>query len=247
MLPLCLDLYQEPLLYIKLTCMLNRCLINFVLLNKRLINMQEIKTQDKRDDILDVAEHLFASQGFEAVSIREISKAAEINIAMVSYYFGSKEKLYEEVINRKLIFSDMLRKEIDQHNSPADKLFALVDIYIEKFFERREFQNIIFREMTMNQRTAMADKITTQIHQNFMLAVDIIQKGIKQKEFKKVDVEMTVMSIIGIIRMYTTSGPMACKILHISEASDAFDVKQRNRIRKHLRDLLVNHLGIESK
>ncbi|MFN8237858.1 MAG: TetR/AcrR family transcriptional regulator [Chitinophagales bacterium] len=209
--------------------------------------MEENKPQDKREDILDIAEQLFAEQGFEAVSIREISKTADINIAMVSYYFGSKEKLYEEVINRKLIHTEMLLKQVEKYSSYTDKLFALVDMYIDKFFERRAFQNIIFREMTMNQRTDMAEKITVQIHQNFILTVDIINKGIKQKEFKKVDVELTVMSIIGIIRMYTTSGAMACKIMHLNEVSDAFDQKQKARLRKHLRELLINHLGIESK
>lgn len=121
--------------------------------------MEETKISDKRDYILDVAERLFAEQGFEAISVREISKAAEINIAMVSYYFGSKEKLYEDVINRKLISSDTIAKSVEQHTSSMDKLFAMVDLYIEKFFERRLFQNIIFREMAMNQRTAMAEKL----------------------------------------------------------------------------------------
>ena len=146
--------------------------------------MEETKISDKRDYILDVAERLFAEQGFEAISVREISKAAEINIAMVSYYFGSKEKLYEDVINRKLISSDTIAKSVEQHTSSMDKLFAMVDLYIEKFFERRLFQNIIFREMTMNQRTAMAEKITVQVHKNFLLAYDIIQTGIDNKEFK---------------------------------------------------------------
>ncbi|MBK9794177.1 MAG: TetR/AcrR family transcriptional regulator [Sphingobacteriales bacterium] len=96
---------------------------------------QENKIQDKREDILDVAERLFAEQGFEAVSIREISKEADINIAMVSYYFGSKEKLYEEVIDRKLISTNMLSNQIEQHATYTDKLFALVDVYIDKFLK----------------------------------------------------------------------------------------------------------------
>jgi AcrR family transcriptional regulator len=203
------------------------------------------KIQDKREDILDVAENLFAEQGFEAVSIRDISKAAGINIAMVSYYFGSKEKLYEDVINRKLISTELLHRHTDHCTTYTEKLFALVDIYIEKFFERRQFQNIIFREMTMNQRTVMAEKITAMVHQNFLLVVDIINKGIKQKEFRKVDVEMTVMSVIGIIRMYTTSGNMACKILKVDKECDAFDQKHKTRLRKHIREVLSNHLGIE--
>ena len=67
----------------------------------------------------------------------------------------------------------------------------------------------------------------------------------EDKEFKKVDVEMTVMSIMGIVRMYITSGSMACKILNIKNEEDAFDQKQRNRLKKHLRELLVNHLQIK--
>jgi AcrR family transcriptional regulator len=85
--------------------------------------MEEFKVQDKRDDILDVAEKLFAEQGFEAISVREISKAADINIAMVSYYFGSKEKLYEEVVNRKLISFDTYRSKILKHYQLIQKSY----------------------------------------------------------------------------------------------------------------------------
>lgn len=207
--------------------------------------MQEFKVQDKRDDILDVAEKLFAEQGFEAISVREISKAADINIAMISYYFGSKEKLYEEVVNRKLISFDTYRSKIEALPTYKEKLFVMADVFVDKFFERRQFQNIIFREMAMNQRTKMADKIATQLHQNFSFISEIIQKGIKHKEFKKVDIELTVMSIIGIVRMYITSGTMACKILQLDTENDAFDQKQKNRLRKHLRELLINHLEIK--
>jgi AcrR family transcriptional regulator len=200
---------------------------------------------DKKEYILDVAERLFAEQGFEAITIREISKEADINIAMVSYYFGSKEKLYEEVITRKLISSELIRVHIEKYVRQSEKLFALVDLFIQKFFERRQFQNIIFREMAMNQRTVMAELITTRIHQNFLLMSEVIQKGIRNKEFRKVDVDLTVMSMVGIIRMYITSGNMACKILHVEEAEDAFSEKQKNRLKKHLRELLINHLGIK--
>jgi AcrR family transcriptional regulator len=139
--------------------------------------MQEFKVQDKRDDILDVAEKLFAEQGFEAISVREISKAADINIAMISYYFGSKEKLYEEVVNRKLISFDTYRSKIEALPTYKEKLFVMVDVFVDKFFERRQFQNIIFREMAMNQRTKMADKIATQLHQNFSFISRYYSKG----------------------------------------------------------------------
>ena len=57
---------------------------------------------DRRQQLLDVAEGLFAQKGYEAVSIRDLAKEAKVNIAMVSYYFGSKEKLFEALIESKI-------------------------------------------------------------------------------------------------------------------------------------------------
>jgi len=56
-----------------------------------------------RDRLLDSAEVLFCEHGFEGASIRDIAAAAACNIASVNYYFGGKEKLYEEVWRRHLI------------------------------------------------------------------------------------------------------------------------------------------------
>ena len=51
------------------------------------------KFTEKQIHILDVAEKLIAKKGFEGTSIRDISSQANINVAMISYYFGSKEKM----------------------------------------------------------------------------------------------------------------------------------------------------------
>ncbi|MFB0554535.1 MAG: CerR family C-terminal domain-containing protein [Phycisphaerae bacterium] len=56
-----------------------------------------------RDRLLDAAEELFCEHGFEGASIRDIAASANCNIASVNYYFGGKEKLYEEVWRRHLI------------------------------------------------------------------------------------------------------------------------------------------------
>jgi len=48
---------------------------------------------DKQIQILQVAEALFEEKGINGTSIRDIAKEAKINIAMISYYFGSKKQL----------------------------------------------------------------------------------------------------------------------------------------------------------
>ena len=93
----------------------------------------------------------------------------------------------------------------------------------------------------------MTDTILAQLHKNFSLLIEIIQKGVKNKEFKKVDIELTAMTVIAVIKTYTTSERMAYRILHLENAHSAFDVKYKNRLRKHLREILSNHLGIEEK
>ncbi|MEM9016620.1 MAG: TetR family transcriptional regulator, partial [Verrucomicrobiota bacterium] len=55
---------------------------------------------DTRTRILDVAESLFSDHGFRDVSLRQITRAAEVNIASVNYHFGSKEALTREVLTR---------------------------------------------------------------------------------------------------------------------------------------------------
>jgi len=52
--------------------------------------------------ILDMAETLFARQGYAATSVREIADAVEVNPAMVHYYFGSKHNLLQQVLERTL-------------------------------------------------------------------------------------------------------------------------------------------------
>ena len=97
----------------------------------------------------------------------------------------------------------------------------------------------------MNQRTAMTELITTRVHQNFSVVYDVIEKGIKHREFNKVDVELTVMTIIGVVKTYTTSGTIACKVLKIDEVENVYTDKFKARLKKHLRELLTNHLGIK--
>lgn len=66
-------------------------------------NKKTSPVKSVKDRLLDAAEELFCEHGFEGTSIRDIAASAGGNIASVNYYFGGKEKLYEEVWRRHLI------------------------------------------------------------------------------------------------------------------------------------------------
>jgi AcrR family transcriptional regulator len=52
--------------------------------------------------ILDAAEELFAARGFHGVSIRDITLAAGVEVALANYHFGPKENLFKQVVMRRV-------------------------------------------------------------------------------------------------------------------------------------------------
>ncbi len=65
-----------------------------------------------RERVLRSAETLFAERGFETVSLRDITGAADANVAAVNYHFGSKERLIDAVIERHVVPINEQRLEL---------------------------------------------------------------------------------------------------------------------------------------
>ena len=55
----------------------------------------------RRERILDAAEALFAERGYDGVTLRQIAKRAEVDVALASYHFGKKLDLFEAVFKRR--------------------------------------------------------------------------------------------------------------------------------------------------
>lgn len=198
---------------------------------------------DKKEQILDVAEKLFSKNGFDAVSVRDLAKEAGINIAMVSYYFGSKENLYLAVIERKVI---TIRQDIGNAfpngGNPWDKLYFIIDRYVERMVENREFMHIVFSEMGMSQREHITAFLAKRFADNQDAFRAIIEEGIKEGVFRQVDAQLTIVSIIGPMKLYISSPLMVKRILGEGSLEDAYSTKHRNRIKEHLRDMLTRFL-----
>jgi AcrR family transcriptional regulator len=72
---------------------------------------ESMALSNTKENILDQAETLFATQGYKATSLRQITAAARANLAAVSYHFGSKEGLVAAVIVRRLAPLNEMRRE----------------------------------------------------------------------------------------------------------------------------------------
>jgi len=106
---------------------------------------------DKKDHILDVAEKVFSEHGFDGASTRMISGEANVNMAMLNYYFGSKEGLFIAVVERKITsFQDILINLGSTGMSPWDKIEQYIEIYGDKVVNNNCFQKLLYRELGHN-------------------------------------------------------------------------------------------------
>ena len=60
--------------------------------------MAKVLNKTTEQKIIEVATELFAKDGFDGASTREICRRAGANISLISYYFGGKKELYERII-----------------------------------------------------------------------------------------------------------------------------------------------------
>ncbi|MEO5674399.1 MAG: TetR family transcriptional regulator [Chitinophagales bacterium] len=203
---------------------------------------------EKKEQILEVAEELFARHGFEGTSVRELAKKAGINIAMISYYFGSKEKLFEELVEYRAGF---MRERLqmlshDEKFDPMTKIGIMIDFYVERIVTNNKFSRILHRELSLQQRSEMHSAIADILLRNLYEIRKIINDGVRKKIFKKVDAELVIATIIGTLTQATHSIEIVSKILNQNPQSFSItDTRYKNRLKKYLRDLMRSYLLID--
>ncbi|MBD1363299.1 TetR/AcrR family transcriptional regulator [Mucilaginibacter sp. ZT4R22] len=207
--------------------------------------MEKEKT-DKKDHILDVAERIFAEFGYDGASTRAISGEAGVNMAMLNYYFGSKEGVFLAIFERRIAYFQKLLAEIgdDGHVSPWGKLDKYVDSYVERVVNNNCFHIMLNREISKTKKTELTDKITQIIMKNVIVFQNIIAEGIKSGDFNKdTDQQLLVATIFGT-KNYLINTP------HISSVVMGYDVldsqaqeeKLKPRLKKYLKNLLKAYL-----
>jgi AcrR family transcriptional regulator len=90
-----------------------------------------------RQRILGAAEELFAERGFAGASLRQVTAAANVNLAAVNYHFGSKDNLIEEVFRRRL--DELSRRRLERlaalEAAGTSTLEAVLDAFITPALE----------------------------------------------------------------------------------------------------------------
>lgn len=200
---------------------------------------------DKKEHIINAAIDLFAEKGFEGTSIRDLASKADVNVAMINYYFGSKEKLFEALVEMKASTTRGTLEGFMNNTklTSMEKIDHVIDSYIDRLFHNRKFHRLIHQELIMNQREALQHIITNMLYPNTLIIKRIIEEGIKKKDFKKVDPELTIASLVGTINQVLLSKKFCLKLLNREAGYIPYeDPAFIKRMSTHLRQLMHAHL-----
>ena len=217
----------------------------------RLINFVQEKEMDKekidkKDHILDVAEKVFSEHGFDGASTRMISGEANVNMAMLNYYFGSKEGLFIAVVERKITsFQDILLNLGNSTNmGPWDKIERYIEIYGDKVVNNNCFHKLLYRELGINRRTELSDKLRSILMINVGELTKILDEGIRLGQFNAdIDVAMVMATLYGTKNYIINTPLMASTMLGFDVQDDKMmEEKLKPRIKTYMKRLLKAYL-----
>lgn len=175
---------------------------------------------DCQSAMIAVATPLFAAKGFNGVSVRELAAAAEVNISMISYYFGGKEGLYAAVLNEQFA---TLKKVADIKSMEADPLRKF-ELYVRATVARYRKNPYLLRFYTSeltNPTPCFETIVKPAIKGVVQLLIETFSEGLSHEKFRAgLDPTDTVLALAGMINFYFLLEPATHELVDHSAERD---------------------------
>jgi len=205
---------------------------------------------EKQLQILKTAEHLFASKGFDGTSVRDIADEAGVNIAMISYYFRSKEKLMETLFEQRMGNVEMRVESLLKDNSlsPLDKVSMLIDDHIERVMQRQKFYKILYCEQVLNKNPLIINVMNDFKKRHVAIISELIKDGQKKGLFKKkIDVVFMLNTMVGTVAQMIMSFDYYRDINNLQDMPDEeFEGLIKRKLGIHIKTLFKAILTYEA-
>lgn len=148
--------------------------------------------------ILLAAKKLFAKQGFEKTTIRQICEEAGANVALVSYHFGGKENMFGALFEH--FFPNEELAQVDPSLDPVNGIKLIVKEVTRFRYSDLELVSIIQQEIIMN--TDRIQKIRTHVMPMWRLLRHWLKKGREQGLFTFRSLDTTLLSVVGTLMFH---------------------------------------------
>lgn len=206
---------------------------------------------DKQKHILEIGERLFATKGFDGTSVRDIAQEAGVNVAMISYYFGSKEKLLEAVFDMRVqqIQARLLDMVRDDSLSPQKKIDRLIEQSAARMFSNQHFYKLMVREQISIGNSPIVRIIHETKKQNHEFIKTIIMEGQAMGVFRQqVDIPLLLVTMFGTINHFISTQHHYKDIHNLNDMpEDDFRHYMQQKIVTHLKTIFQAILSPENK
>lgn len=181
-----------------------------------------------RAALMRAARRLFAHQGYDATSVRQITREAGANLGAVTYHFGSKQALYHAVLEDALApFASGILAAACSARPPLERAADVVGVYFELLARMPDLPFLLIQEM-MARREAPTP-ITNALRQVSGALGDLVREGQEDGTVRGGDPLLFALSIIA----QPVHLSIAAKVLAQVAGVDTHDPETRERLRAH--------------
>ena len=183
--------------------------------------MNDSATASSAAKILQAATKLFAQENFSAVSIKQIATASGVNSALISYYFGGKKNLYQEVLyteaDKFLMLQDKIRAQME---SPLQKLRSYVDSIAEMQLKQPYNMHLIYREL-LSPQPMFENYVKNRLYKIHQFMAELVNEAIACGEIIT-DIKPThvAFTLEGIIMFFFLTQGQIRKIGNFDQRSE---------------------------
>ena len=201
------------------------------------------KTQEQTTEvtILDAAKRVFLRKGYAAARMQEVADEADINKAMLHYYFRSKEKLFNVILAEAVgrVAPIINRTLTEPGLSVLEKLELISERHMQVIFQEPHLPLFLIHELSQR-RDTIAKEIGEQVDQSALLAFfqQVTEEGLAGK-IKQVDPVHLILNAISLTVFPFVIGPIVQAMSGASpENYEAILKDRKEEVRKALRAML---------
>lgn len=190
-----------------------------------------------REAILDAAEQLFADRGYEATSLNDVGAQAGVSRGTPGYFFGSKEQLYRDVLERCLervraAVRSGRERALASQEPPEVVLAGAVGEYFDFIDTHPHFVRLLEREALDGGRQLATLPPHLEAAQEALGAI-VSELAIDPAD--TAEARQLLISMLALSWFHVVHGPTVLKGLGIDAADPAF----RDARRQHVVQLVV--------
>ncbi len=196
-----------------------------------------------RKQILDAAGPVFAEKGYDA-TVREICKAAKVNLAAVNYYFGDKHRLYVETVRRahQLRSTQVPMPSWPMGASPTEKLTGYISTLITRLvgLDKAPWPTRLLTREVLQPTSACRELVEEYFRPQFDSLLEILDEVVPGSTPLH-QRQQLAFSIIGQCLFYRFAGGVVTMLVTPADVEQHYDVEQ---LARHIASFSLAALGL---